>query len=199
MRRALMSLMFAAGLLTGCMTVNHSHTEDVPARPVPAKTAATVEMALELVTFQGTRVIFTKEQAESARMELVEALREFGVEAADAPASLEIKARLVLSDRGCETLFIESNCWLMLLAQPLTLYLLPTSYHTEAEVELKVARGGQAGREEKGSVRATTYVHLLFAPLVPVEFWRIKSATPRRNLYRELLGKALAPQPLASS
>lgn len=183
-------------LLAGCLTISKGNTpfEEHPATSF-AKTAS-VEFTFEALNFQGTRIIFSKEQSTNLRNEFTDVLNEFGVSEGETNPDIKIDVQLRVKDRSCEILFLESNCWASLLVSPLTLYLVPVTLNAEHEITLKIKGAGDAATESTGSEFTSTHIHLIFLPAFPYEFFTIKNASFRRNVYRNLLRQDL-PKNLA--
>ena len=190
---------------TGCLTLAKDTSVSSPQEPRAEVVAhvgrtAKINFALESVNWSGSRTIFSQDQAEHLRGEFVDVLKDFGLREVKAPEQpdLEIDARLTIKDAGCKTVFISSNCWVTLIAEPLSLYILPTSFLTENEVSLSARRFalGKSIKPSSAVVRSVTmetYVHLLFAPLIPLELYRLLRADFRRELYRTMLQEQLQP------
>jgi hypothetical protein len=125
------------------------------------------------------------------KSELVDVLKEFGISENEANPDIKIEASLKIKDAGCEVLFIPSNCNFTLIAQPLTLYLVPSAFSAEHEVTMKFDGLSKISKPVIESELTKSHFHLLLLPTFPFELWNLTKAEYRKNTYRKILTQNL--------
>lgn len=172
---------------SSCLTVFRAQkTGETLSLPPKVKTAS-IAFRHESHSFTGRKTIFNEEDSSKLRQEFVDVLREFGVEEVKQNGDVAFDAQLIVSDTGCATLFIESNCWLTLFSGPASIYMLPTSMRMRQEVALTIKGEGMDPVVGSNSMEVTVHVHLALLPLAPYEVWKIYRADFRKDLYRSIL------------
>jgi hypothetical protein len=185
----LFTLVFA---LSGCLTLPHQSDSEVHTKVELIQKKVNLDVTIEFQNWQGTRILFTKDQSRGVRDELVEALREFDVQVTDDPTDLRLVAHLRSKEVQCQTLFINSNCWMTILAGPLTLWTLPSSYDLDSEISMTLQSGSADLHSAKSSTVTRTHFHLLLVPLVPLEAWNMIHGKHRKEIYRRAIGEVFS-------
>jgi hypothetical protein len=172
---------------SGCLTAFRAQKIGEAFSLPPKVKTASIVFRQESHSFTGRKTIFSEEDSSRLRQEFADVLKEFGVEEVKQNGDVVFDAQLIVNDLGCATLFIESNCWLTLLAGPASIYLLPTSMRMRQEVSLTIKGEGRDPVVGSNFTEVAVHVHLALLPLAPYEVWKIYKADFRKDLYRSIL------------